>query len=260
MKIARDGLREILIATGTVGFGAVAAAWAACVVSPAYWGLAVPLALVWLSVVAFFRDPNRQIPEEAGLLVAPADGKVTEISQLEHHEEIGGPAIRIGIFLSIADVHINRAPCSGRVVKTRRHRGAFLDARHPQSGKLNTSNTVVIEPAAGTAGPVVVRQIVGLIARRIVCHVGPGDVIERGQRFGMLKFGSRTELIVPADSGMDPAVQVDDHVKGGVTVLMRVSSPADHALDADQAVLRGRHGGQARPPHKDPLACDAKRE
>lgn len=220
MTITRDGLREILIATGTVGIGAVAAIWGALVVSPWYWGAAVLLLVMWLAIVAFFRDPHRSVPGQDGLLVAPADGKVTEVTRLDDHEGIDGPAFRIGIFLSIFDVHINRAPCAGRIVKTEYRHGEFLDARHPQSGMRNEVNTFVIEPKAGAGGPIVVRQIAGAIARRIVCRVHPGDVVDRGQRVGMIKFGSRTELIAPADCGLAPTVQVNDHVKAGATVLM----------------------------------------
>ncbi|MBN2563558.1 MAG: phosphatidylserine decarboxylase [Phycisphaerae bacterium] len=224
MTITRDGLREILIATASAGVGGAVAAWAALAVSAWFWALAVPLWVLWIWTIAFFRDPHRAITADDGLLVSPADGKVTEIRRLDGYEAIGGPVIRIGIFLSVFDVHINRAPCAGRVLSTEYRPGGFLDARHPESGLRNESNTLVIEPVADVPGPIVVRQIAGFLARRIVCHVKPGDSMERGQRLGMLKFGSRTELIVPADCGLEPAVRVNDHVKGGATVLMKAPS------------------------------------
>jgi phosphatidylserine decarboxylase len=245
MTVARDGLREILISTALGGVGGGAGVWAAIAVSSWYWLAAVPLLAAWLSVVVFFRDPSRQIPNGTGLLVSPADGRVTEITRLERHEGIEGPAIRIGIFLSIFDVHINRAPCAGRVLKTAYRPGEFLDARHPESGLRNEANTIVIEPDAGMAGPVVVRQIAGLIARRIVCRVGAGDRVERGQRVGLIKFGSRTELIVPADCGLEAVVRLNDHVKGGATVLMGpISGPSS---PASRAVLGPGQAKRAQP-------------
>jgi len=236
MRIARYGVKEILIATATVGLCGTAATWAALAVSPWYWGPALSLLVVWLFTIAFFRDPRRRVPEEEGVLVAPADGKVTEITRLEQYEGIDGPAIRIGIFLSIFDVHINRAPCAGRIVKTEYHRGEFLDARHPESGMRNEANTFVIEPDAGTESPIgsiVIRQIAGVIARRIVCSIRPGDVVQRGQRVGMIKFGSRTELIVPAGCGLELAVAVDDRVRAGATVLMKGNAKTSGMFTSD---------------------------
>lgn len=226
MPLTRDGLRELLISTFTIGAGGCAAAYAALSASPWWWLLAAPLLIVWAFTLSFFRDPRRVPPSEPGLLVAPADGKVTEITPLESYEGIDGPAVRIGIFLSIFDVHINRSPCDGRVLKTAYQAGEFLDARHRESGARNEANTVIIEPDENMAGPVVVRQVAGLIARRIVCHVGSGMPLRRGQRLGMIKFGSRTELIVPAAAGLQPTVQVGEHVKAGRTIVMRAAGRA----------------------------------
>lgn len=161
------------------------------------WPVAVILTLAWAAGIAFFRDPDRKTPTESGIMVAPADGKVVETITLDHHDDIGGPARRIGIFLSVLDVHVNRSPCSGVVQAIRYQPGQFLDARNPNSSRLNEANTIIIEPDDHDEGPVVVRQIAGLIARRVVCSVKVGDRVETGQRVGMIKFGSRTELIVP---------------------------------------------------------------
>jgi phosphatidylserine decarboxylase len=226
MPLTRDGLRELLISTATFGVAGGAAAYAAMTVSPWYWLPAAPLLIVWAFTLSFFRDPDRAVPTGAGLLVAPADGKVTEITRLDRYEGFDGPALRIGIFLSIFDVHINRSPCEGRVTKTTYQAGKFLDARHKDSGACNEANTIIIEPQTGMTGPIVVRQIAGLIARRIVCHVGPGSVVRRGQSLGMIKFGSRTELIVPADSGFEVVVKVNDHVRAGSTVMMLAARSA----------------------------------
>ncbi|MCZ6697567.1 MAG: phosphatidylserine decarboxylase [Planctomycetota bacterium] len=225
MTIARDGIREIAISTATLGVGAAAATWAAVAGSPWWWCAAVPLAVLWVFTVAFFRDPRRVIPTGPGLLVSAADGRVTEVTRLDEYDGIDGPALRIGIFLSIFNVHVNRAPCGGRVVRTHYQPGEFLDARHPESGVRNESMTVVLEPEAGMPGPLVVRQVAGFLARRIVCRLKANSRVKRGERFGLIKFGSRTELIVPDVEGLKPAVQVGDVVKGGSTVLVRFDAP-----------------------------------
>ena len=183
-------MRQIILSTLVLG----AAAWALSLV---HWTLALIPAVVLIWVFSFFRDPKRVSNVGDNVLVSPADGTVTEIVHLDHHEQIGGPAIRIGIFLSIFNVHINRAPCAGTVRTVRYQPGKFLDARHEDAGRLNESNTLVIEPALPIPGPVVVRQVSGLIARRIICHAKPETKLVCGERFGLIKFGSRTELIVP---------------------------------------------------------------
>jgi phosphatidylserine decarboxylase len=221
MSIAREGLREISIATVLFLVLSAAAAIPALLVSPWYWIVLFPLFDLWMFAILFFRDPRRQIPDDPGVLVSPADGKVTEITRLTRYDGFPGPALRIGIFLSVFDVHINRIPCAGRVERTDYRPGEFLDARHPECGVRNEANTVVIDPHDSLGGPVVIRQIAGLIARRIICNIKTGDRVERGQRLGLIKFGSRTELIVSADCGLEPAIQINDHVTGGQTVLLR---------------------------------------
>lgn len=225
--LARDGLRELLICTALLGGGAGAATWAALAVSSWFWIAAVPLFGLWLFTVAFFRDPQRSIPDGPGLFVSPADGRVTEVSRLESHEHIDGPVLKISIFLSIFNVHVNRTACEGRVLQTDHRPGEFLDARHPECGIRNESNTIVIEPSGGLPGPVVVRQVAGMVARRIVCKVGAGDTLRRGQRIGLIKFGSRTDLVVPVEDGLEAMVKVGDRVKGGTTVLMRLTKIAE---------------------------------
>lgn len=221
MRLAREGIREILI--GTVVLAAAAAGlwlWHPATV-------VVPIA-VWVWVIAFFRDPRREGRFAAGEMCAPADGTVSEVTRLDAHELIGGPAWRVGIFLSIFDVHINRAPCAGVVRKVTYTPGEFLDARHAESGSRNEANTLLIEPDAPHAGPIVVRQVAGLVARRIICHAKAGSRLATGERFGMIKFGSRTELILPAREGVDIAVRIGDKVRAGLTVVVRgVTSKVD---------------------------------
>ncbi len=238
MTLTKHGIREMVISTATLGISAGILAFVAVTQSPWFWFAVAPMFALWVFSIAFFRDPNRTIPVEPGLLVSPADGKVTEITRLDHYEGIDGPALRISIFLSVFDVHLNRAPCGGRVVETFYQPGEFLDARHPESGIRNEANTIIIEPEAGVPGPVIVRQVAGLIARRIVCRVNAGSTMRRGDRIGMIKFGSRTDLIMPAAKGVEPAVKLEDTVRAGATVLIRLSPQTDE-------FTAGRHAGQA---------------
>jgi phosphatidylserine decarboxylase len=197
--------------------------------APIAWTLAALFALLTLACLAFYRDFNRPIPKDPNLMVAPADGKVTEISNLPHYAPFNGPALKISIFLSVLDVHVNRSPCDGTVLWTRYEEGLFLDARHPECTDKNQSHTMALGNPAGTGrggqsgeAPIaVVKQIVGAIARRIIAPVTPGERLTRGQRFGMIAFGSRTELYVPAAENWQPAVPLNTHVKGGQDILLR---------------------------------------
>ncbi len=175
--------------------------------------------LVW--ALAFFRDPDRQVPQEETVLVAPADGTVTDIETLAESEFMAGPVVRIGIFLSIFNVHINRAPCRATVETITYRRGKYLNAMNPLSGRLNESNTLVMRRTNQPRDHLVVRQVSGAIARRIVCATGQGQELTKGERFGMIKFGSRTELYVPASEKVRCQVRVRDKVKAGVTPLVR---------------------------------------
>jgi phosphatidylserine decarboxylase len=231
MGIAPEGLREILIATVVLG-AAAAGSWIV------FWPAAPVFVVLWIWVVAFFRDPKRQRAFEPGELCSPADGTVTELTRLDEHKTIDGPAVRIGIFLSLFNVHVNRSPCAGRVRSVTYQPGSFLDARHPDSGRRNESNTLVIEPDAPLPGPVVVRQVAGLVARRIICHAGAGDHMPIGSRFGIIKFGSRTELIIPRCESTEVMVSVGDKVRAGLTIVAKqpvgdaraaAPAPAHHA-------------------------------
>ena len=170
-------------------------------------------------------------------MVAPADGKVSEISHLDHYPPFNGPALKIGIFLSVLDVHVNRAPCDGIILWTRYEEGLFLDARHPDCSAKNQSHTLCLAAVSAStlatttqssvlspqhSVPIaVVKQIVGAIARRIIAPVTPGERLTCGQRFGMIAFGSRTELYVPASDQWHPAVPLGTHVKGAQDILLR---------------------------------------
>lgn len=181
--------------------------------------LAVAPAVLLTLIVYFFRDPPRRIPANAGAIVAPADGRIVEVTPLPHYDFVGGPAVRIGIFLSIFNVHINRAPCAGNVVETHYKPGEFLNALRPDSAEHNESMWIGLETLDLPVRRFAVRQISGMIARRIVCRLEPGEVVARGEKFGMIKLGSRTELILP--DGVEVLVRVGDKVHAGSDLVAR---------------------------------------
>jgi phosphatidylserine decarboxylase len=167
-------------------------------------------------VFYFFRDPERYVPADESLIVAAADGLVVGIDEMEEPDFHLGPMIRIAVFLSVFDVHINRTPCDGTVKSTIYKAGKFLDVRHPHSSQLNECRSWWLETPHGD---VAVRQIAGLIARRIVAWAGEGTPLQRGQRFGMIRFGSRTEVFLPAECTV--LVKVGDRVQGAATPIAR---------------------------------------
>ena len=183
--------------------------------------LIMAIVLAWL--LAFFRDPYRQIPPDKNILIAPADGKITDIEVVQEDSFIQGKAIRIGIFLSIFNVHINRMPCTVAVEKVVYRPGKYKNAMSPESGRVNESNDIMLirQGAGPAAEKLIVRQISGAIARRIVCQAKAGDNFAGGEKFGMIKFGSRTELYVPEAQNIDCLVKIGDKVKAGTTVILR---------------------------------------
>ena len=191
-----------------------------------WWPLALVVVPVLIFLFAFFRDPDREVPTEQMAVVSPADGKISDITEVENDPIIGGPAVRIGIFLSVFNVHVNRSPCDGKVIDVRYKTGKFINAlKHDVVSDQNDSNTIVMAEPNGTEPVVVVKQIVGLIARRIICTVNVNDQVKRGDRIGMIKFGSRTELTI--SKKLQPMVkcQVGQTVKGVVDVLAMLGEP-----------------------------------
>lgn len=181
----------------------------------------IALGVVFIWALSFFRDPERIVPEEKGILLAPADGKITDIETVDETDFIGGKAIRVGIFLSVFDVHINRSPCKVRVEKIAYHEGKFLDARNLESGRVNESNDLWMTRIEPPFDKLIVRQISGAIARRIVCRTTAGGELLMGERFGMIKFGSRTELYMPVGESVKCLVKTGDKVKAGLTPIIR---------------------------------------
>ena len=183
----------------------------------------VIMAILLIWVLAFFRDPYREVPKGDSILVSPADGRVTDIEVVEENEVIQGKALKIGIFLSIFDVHINRTPCAARIDKVTYRPGQYTNAMNPASAKVNESNDIAMTRLAEPKDALLVRQISGAIARRIVCKAEVGADFACGERFGMIKFGSRTELYLPARDNVKCVVKVGDKVKAGETILIEYS-------------------------------------
>ena len=190
------------------------------VLSVAYLLPALPaVLLLWIGALLFFRHPSRQIPDDPDALLAPADGRVVAVEQVSEMGPMAGKLWRIDIFLSVLDVHVNRAPCAGVVESVTHRPGKFLNALKPEASVRNESNEVLLRTPAGV--PVLVRQVAGAIARRIVCDCTPGDRLEPGEPFGMIKFGSRTELYVPVDVLAEILVKTGHRVKAGSSVVAK---------------------------------------
>jgi phosphatidylserine decarboxylase len=191
------------------------------------WGL--PACLLALFFLWFFRDPERIVPDSAGALVSPADGKVTEIVPVLRN---GTAVTRISIFLNVFDVHVNRSPLAGSIREVRYQKGKFLNAMNPASAEYNEQNTVTVE---GDGQTVVFKQIAGLLARRIVFNKQVGDPVKRGERVGLIKFGSRVDVFLDASARLQ--IKVGDRVKGGSSVLAYLGSGPEPltALEAESA-------------------------
>ena len=159
-------------------------------------------------MVLFFRNPERTIPADAGVLVSPADGTIWDIEEIEENDYIGGRCLRIGIFLSVFNVHVNRAPCAGEIEWIRYKEGDFAVAYDAAATLSNESNSIGmrIREQGAPDVPLLLRQISGAIARRIICPLEEKDLVARGGLIGMIKYGSRTEIIVPLEAGFQPCL------------------------------------------------------
>lgn len=178
-------------------------------------GLAAAFGAVALFTAWFFRNPKRSSPTSDRAVVAPGDGKIVEICEEPEPRFLKDQSVRVSIFLNIFDVHVNRIPCGGLVEQVAYQPGRFLVASRPEATLQNEQNALLIRAAQGAQ--VLCVQIAGLIARRIVCWVAPGDRVACGERFGLIRFGSRMDVFLPV--GTKLAVKVGDHVKGGETLL-----------------------------------------
>lgn len=205
MIIARDGFVYVLLPA------AVAAVFAVL----GFWPVAVVFGLLAAFMAYFFRDPNRATPSDAHAVVSPADGRVTRVKAID--DQVANSATLVSIFLSPFDVHINRAPIAGRISNVSYTRGKFLMATDENSSLVNEQNAITIE---GEGATVVCKQIAGILARRIVCWKQAGERVELGERFGLIKFSSRTDLVLPAN--IEVLVKEGARVKGGLTVIGRI--------------------------------------
>ncbi len=211
LRITRYGLRETAVGS---------AVCVALIVLGAlfFWPLAVLGGALWAALLAFFRDPERPSPQRPGALLSPADGTVQDVEQVDPPGDfLPGPALRVGIFMSLLNVHVNRSPVAGTVRYRRHVPGRFHDARSPLAATENEHCWLGIELEGGRR--VLVRQVAGTVARRIVCKAAPGDELAAGQRFGMVKFGSRVELFVPQQDQFQVAVAPGTKVKAGLDIL-----------------------------------------
>jgi phosphatidylserine decarboxylase len=216
LPITRYGAREIGVS-----------ALIALLVGAGLWFLWPPLIalpiIAFLYVLSFFRDPSRspeEMPLPVGGILSPADGRVDFIGEADE-PLLGGRCFKVSIFLSVLNVHLNRAPLSGTVEEIEYREGEFLDARRPESGQRNEANAIVFSCQQDEGEPyrVLVRQISGAIARRIVCDVSKGQALEVGQRIGMIKFGSRTDFCIPLEQAVDLRVKVGQKVAAGRSIL-----------------------------------------
>ena len=211
---------------------AILVAWLAA------WPYAIPVLLLGAFCLWFFRDPERQIPNLPGAIVSPGDGKVTDVSIVASADNAanassGAPQLaRISIFLNVFDVHVNRSPIAGVIRDVRYQRGKFLNAMAPNSAEENEQNIVTVE---GEGRTVSFKQIAGLIARRIVFNMKVGDTVARGQRVGLIKFGSRVDVLFDRDAAIQ--VKPGDRVQGGASILALL--PAPKRIDQPVAAAPG---------------------
>lgn len=177
--------------------------------------LTIPGILITLFIAYFFRNPKRKIPSLPNIIVSPADGRVIDVGECEEDHFLRERVLKVSIFMSPFNVHLNRSPASGKVLQTSYHPGKFFVASRDKASLLNEQNAFVMETA--DQHKILLVQIAGFIARRIVCYVKKGDLLNRGEIFGMIRFGSRVDLYLPAN--VRPIVRVGQHIKGGESII-----------------------------------------
>lgn len=208
MRIAKEGYPFILVGAALTAIAGLASWKFAC----GFLGFAT------LATAGFFRDPERCVPSGAGLVVSPADGRVVSIADVNSDSRFADAATRVSIFLSPLDVHINRSPVAGRIEQVQYRPGKFLPAYKGEASESNEQNSLAVIDAQERLFGVI--QIAGVLARRIVCWVRPGDTVARGDRFGLIMFGSRTDLYLP--HGCKIEIVEGQRVKGGETIVGRL--------------------------------------
>jgi phosphatidylserine decarboxylase len=224
LPLARYGTRELIA-------GTVLCAALGVLAARAFLPLVVVPLGVWALLLWFFRDPERACSAGPRELLSPADGRVMDVGRVADPPLLGEPALRVGIFMSLLDCHVNRSPAAATVEEVEYHRGEFNDARSPRSATANEHNLILLR--LGDGRRILLNQIAGIVARRIVCDAAPGQALEAGQRMGMIKFGSRVELFVPESDAPTPRVKEADRVKAGRDVLAgRGAAPGGPEADA----------------------------
>jgi len=212
IPIARYGVREVVIALALGGSATVLCIYTVPWLSP------IPL-LILLFVAFFFRDPRRNIPEGEEKILSPADGKVVEVAEVYEPNFIKGPAVKVSVFLSVFNCHINRSPVSGYVEFLRYQCGRFKSAFRKDAPRVNENNMIGISCFKPQLDRILVKQIAGVLARRIVCDCDVNDLVLRGEKIGMIKLGSRTDIYIPASAPFKLLVKKGDKVVAGETIL-----------------------------------------
>ncbi|MBW3540712.1 MAG: phosphatidylserine decarboxylase [Planctomycetes bacterium] len=227
LPFARVGLAELFVLSALY-FGTAAVLVTLALVSKwegplalTVWTLAAASGALGALVVWFFRNPQRTTPTEPGLIISPADGRVVEVREIEYDEYLDGPAVMVGVFLSLLNVHTNRMPVGCRVIGLSYRPGKCLNALRSEASRENECLEIRIEASEEPHRRMIVRQITGAVARRIVCWLKPGDELARGEEFGMIKLGSRAELVLPREPGLELCVGLGDAIRSGSTVLAR---------------------------------------
>jgi len=223
IPLASYGRRELVLGTLVCGGAGLLCVIAFRDLPLLFWPVVAVIGAFWVFLLAFFRDPARSCPGGERQVLSPADGTVAELSEVEEPPYLDQPALKVGIFMSIFNCHVNRAPVSGIVRYLESRQGAFYDARRPESSEENTRKEVGLEREDGSR--VLVTLIVGAVARRIVCTVKKGDRLDRGQRLGMIKFGSRVEVYLPRDRVKDVLVKRGEKVKAGLDLVAELREP-----------------------------------
>jgi phosphatidylserine decarboxylase len=212
MKLAREGFSFVL----SLGVAMLIADLLG------FWGVGLCLLTLTLAVAAFFRDPEREIPKGDDLVVSPADGRVVAVEPEARAEVLPEESFqRVAIFMSPADVHVNRIPAAGEVISVRHTPGRFLAAYDARASRENERNAVALRDRRGR--PLVLVQVAGLLARRIVCHLQPGQGVETGERFGLIMFGSRVDVYLSRSARVQ--VRLGDRVRAGSTIIAEYPAP-----------------------------------
>ncbi len=207
--------RDLLVAREGLPFIAVGIVLTSISLAVGWICPALILFLITLFIVWFFRNPSRTIPDSRNLIVAPADGKIIEIKEEFEKRHLNERTIKVSIFMSIFNVHINRIPYSGKVLSVSYNPGRFISANRDKASLENEQNAILVETKEGKR--ILFIQIAGLIARRIVCWLKVGNNVERGERFGLIRFGSRVDIFLPID--VDLKITKGSKVRGGETVI-----------------------------------------